>query len=103
MFILVLVEFFLEFLFIPDFVVIVAVWCTHVGIRPEAVRFWERAFLHLCDEFVACGAAGAVWEAVCGFVVDDYVYHEFVLFVCGVGFVCMNNIGNYFQMLKSFV
>ena len=79
-FILVLVEFFLEFLFVPDFVVVVAVWCTPVGIRPEAVRFWERAFLNLCDEFVACGAAGAVWEAVGWFAVNDYVYHVFALF-----------------------
>ena len=88
MFILVLVEFFLEFLFVPDFVVVVAVWCTPVGIRPEAVRFWERAFLHLCDEFVACCAAGAVWEAVGWFAVDDYVYHVFALlvFVDAVGF-----------------
>jgi hypothetical protein len=48
-FILVLVEFFLEFLFVPDFVVVVAVWGTLGWVGGRAVGFGERAFLDLGD------------------------------------------------------
>jgi hypothetical protein len=77
-FILVLVEFFLEFLFVPDFVIVGAVWDADVLILPVC---WFWAFVHFGKAFVA-GFADSTGEGA----IDEYtvladIDHVFVLSV----------------------
>jgi hypothetical protein len=77
-FILVLVEFFLEFLFVPDFVIVGAIWDADILILPV---FWFWAFIQFCNEFVACLADGTGEGAIEEYTVLADIDHVFVLSV----------------------
>lgn len=76
-FILVQVEFFLEFVFVPDFVIVVAVWDADVLILP-VIWFWS--FIYIGHEFMAGTADCTGGESIDEYGILVHINHGYVPF-----------------------